>query len=128
MARIGVPSERNSVYFALTEVITAGKVETVPHCSTTSGGVGFFCPALCSVGTQQPNSFSTISRTEPFWAPVASKNISTVSLHGSEPVNSGGGALLDPLAGLRSHFADLAMVTSLGLNWKPMVSLIAPGL
>ena len=31
----------------------------LPQCSTTSGGLGFFWPALSSVGTQQLNSFST---------------------------------------------------------------------
>ena len=66
----------------------------------------------------QENSCSTAVTTAPSWVLVASKNISTVNLHGSAPLNSGGPAVLEPLAGLRSHLAVLAMVTSLGLNWN----------
>ena len=94
MARIGVPSAVNSVYFALTEVTNAGKLVIAPQCSTTSGGVGFLLAGVFSVGTQQENSFSTASTTLPSWLPVASKNISRVSLHGSAPLNSGGAGLL----------------------------------
>ena len=46
---------------------------------------------------------------------VASKNSSSVILHGSAPENSGGPAGL-PLAVLRSHLADLVIDTSFGLN------------
>ena len=35
--------------------------------------------------------------------------------------------LLRALGGLRSHFAVLAMVTSLGLNWKSMRAALGPG-
>ena len=49
---------------------------------------------------------------------MASKNISRVIFDGSGPVNSGGPAFFDPLVVLRSHLADLVIVTSLGLNWK----------
>ena len=127
-ARIGIPSALNSVYLALTEVMNDAKLLTLPQCSTTSGGLGFFWPWLCSVGTVQENSFSTAVTTAPSCFAVASKNISTVSLHGSEPLNSGGPAVLDPLAGLRSHLAVLAMVTSLGLNWNSRNPRSAPGL
>ena len=51
---------------------------------------------------------------------MASKNISNVSLQGSEPVNSTGAADGASRVGLRFHFADFAIVTSLGLNWKSM--------
>ena len=41
-ARIGMPSERNKVNLALTEVTKAGKVEILSQCNTTNGGVAFF--------------------------------------------------------------------------------------
>ena len=56
----------------------------------------------------QPESFSTTLITEASSCRWRRRTSRAVSLHGSDPVNSGGGALLDPLAGLRSHFADLA--------------------
>ena len=111
-----MPSALNRVSFALTEVMNAGKLAVEPQCSTTSGGDGFFWAMLSSVGTRHDISSSTALTTEPSWAAVASKNISKVILAASEPVNSGGPALLAPLAGLRSHLADLLIVTSLGLN------------
>ena len=74
------------------------------------------------------NSCSTALTTESSWLLVASKNISKVSLQPSAPLNSGGPAFLAPLAGLRSHFAVLAIVTSLGLNWKSIALRLAPAL
>ena len=100
-----MPSAVNRVYLALTEVTNAGKLVIAPQCRTTSGGLGFFWPALSSVGTQQLNSCSTASTTLPSCVPVASKNISRVSLQGSAPLNSGGPAFFAPLAVLRSHLA-----------------------
>jgi hypothetical protein len=120
-ARIGRPLALKRVYFALTEVMKAGKLAIGPQCSTTSGGLGFFLPALSSVGTVQLNNFSTAATTLPSCLPDASKNISNVSLQGSAPLNSGGPAVLAPFAVLRSHFAAFWMVTSFGLNWKGML-------
>ena len=79
---------------------------------------------LC--GHVQLNSFSTASTTLPSCLPEASKNISRVSLQGSDPLNSGGPAVFAPLAVLRSHLAAFWMVTSLGLNWKGMPPRSAP--
>ncbi len=126
-ARIGVPSELNKVNFALTEVTNAGKLEMVPQCSTTSGGVAFFWPALFCVATQQESNVSTALTTESSRLSVASKNISSVIFDGSGPMNSGGPAFFDPLVVLRSHLTDLLMVTSLGLNWKGTAPRLAPG-
>src|SRR6478609_11703565 len=126
VARIGVPLAANNVYLADTEVTKAGKLVIVPQLNTTNGGDALFLPTLSSVGTQQPNSFSTAMTTLPSWVSEASKNISRVSLHGSAPLNSGGPAFLAPRAVLRSHLAVLAMVTSLGLNWKSMLPREAP--
>ena len=106
----------------------AGKLEIDPQCSTTMGGLGLSWPALSSVGIQQLKSCSTASTTEPSWLAVASKNISTVSLHGPAPVNCGGLAFLAFVAGSRFHSAVLAIVTSLGLNWKAIAPRFAPGL
>ena len=106
------------MYFALTWVTNAGKLVIVPQTNTTSGGDALFLPRLCSVGTQQESSFSTAATTLPSWLPVASKNISRVSLHGSAPLNSGGPAVGAPRAVFRSHFADFGIVISLGLNWN----------
>jgi hypothetical protein len=58
--------------------------------------------------------------------PLASKNISSVSLQGSDPLNSGGPAFFAPLAVFRSHLAAFWIVTSLGLNWNVMVSRSPP--
>ena len=112
--------------FALTEVMNAGKLAVEPQCSTTNGGDGFFCAMLSAVGTQHDISVSTALTTDPSWAAVASKNISSVILAGSEPLNSGGPAFLAPLAGFRSHLADLVIVTSLGLNWNGSAPRLAP--
>ena len=118
----------NSVYLACTDVTKPAKLLTSPHCSTTSGGDAFFLARLSSVGTQQWKSWSTRDTTLPSMVSVASKNSSRVSLHGSAPLNSGGPAVFDPRAFLRSHFADFEIDSSLGLNWNGMRSIGAPGL
>ena len=128
MARIGVPSDVKSVYFACTDVTNAAKLLTLPHCSTTSGGEAFFLPRLSSVGTQQANSCSTRATTLASIVSVASKKSSMVSLHGSAPVNSGGPADFEPRAFLRSHLADFEIDSSFGLNWNGIRSTGAPGL
>src|SRR5690349_9607807 len=122
-ARIGVPSGVNRVYLALTWVTYAGKLLMAPHWNTTNGGVGLLLACDFSVGVVQANSLSTASTTDPSCLAVASKNISRVSWPGSGPLNSGGGAALAPLVDLLSHFAFLAMVSSLGLNWNSMVAI-----
>src|SRR5690242_14710339 len=120
-ARIGVPSVLNRVYLACTWVTKAGKLSMPPHLNTTNGGIGFLLVTVLSVGTQQRKRFSTASTTSSPLLVVASKNISRVILHGSAPLYSGGPACFAPLTGLRSHLADLLIVTSLGLNWNLMV-------
>src|SRR5215469_8134917 len=94
-----------------------GKLTTEPQFSRTSGGAAFLLSTLSSVGTQHRKRASTASTTWP-WPVDASKNISRVSLHGSAPLNSGGLAFLAFRAGLRSHFADFWIDSSLGLNWN----------
>src|SRR5690606_23526745 len=115
---MGVPSPLKRLCFALTEVTKAAKLVTLPQCRATRGGDGFSLSALLFVGVQQANSFSTVVTTLVSWEAVASRNISSVSLHGSAPVNCGGPAFAAPVAGLRSHLAAFWMLTSLGLNWK----------
>src|SRR5262245_8697428 len=117
-ARIGVPSAAKSVYLALTCVTKPGKLVIVPQRKTTSGGIAFFFSSDSSGRTQQASSFSTLSTTPALWSPLASRNISNESLHGSLPLNSGGPDVFDPRAALRSHFADFWIVTSFGLNWN----------
>ena len=70
------------MYFALTEVMKPGKLVVRPQWKITSGGMAFFLPTVWSVGTQQPKSDSTAATTPPAFLVVASKNISSVSLHG----------------------------------------------
>src|SRR6478672_10557663 len=123
MARIGMPAAENSVYFTLTEVTYDGKLVIAPHLKTTSGGIGLSLACVFSVAMQQEKSFSTASTTLPSCLAVASKNISSVSLPGSGPLNSGGAAAFDPVDGLLSHFTVLAMVNSLGLNWKSILPI-----
>ena len=65
------------------------------------------------------NSFSTALTTRAVLRARWRRRTSPGSAcDGSAPVNSGGPAVLEPLAGLRSHLADLVIVTSLGLNWN----------
>src|SRR6478672_5213787 len=123
MARIGMPAAENSVYFTLTEVTYDGKLVIAPHLKTTSGGIGLSLACVFSVAMQQEKSFSTASTTLPSCLAVASKNISRVSLPGSGPLNSGGAADFAPVDGLLSHFTVLAMVNSLGLNWKSILPI-----
>src|SRR5512141_3068867 len=75
-ARIGAPPAENRVYFALTEVMYAGKLVIAPHLKTTSGGIGLSLAWVLSVPVQQENNFSTASTTLPSCLAVASKNIS----------------------------------------------------
>ena len=116
------------VYLALTEVTKAGKLAIAPQCRTTNGGLGFFWPALCvgrhAAGEQLLDGLDHAA----VLLPVASKNISRVSLHGSDPLNSGGPAFFAPLAVFRSHFAAFWIVTSLGLNWNVDATRDWPGL
>src|SRR5215472_17270696 len=118
VARMGVPSDAKSVYFACTEVMNPGKLTTVPQLSWTRGGTALRFFTVSSVGTQQRNSASTCPTTLPPARSVASKNISRVSLHGSGPLNSGGLAFLALRADFLSHFAAFEIDSSLGLNWN----------
>ncbi len=115
-ARIGVPSELNRVNFALTEVTNAGKLEIEPQCSTTSGGDGFFWPALSSVGTQQDSRVSTALTTEPSWVAVASKNISKVIFDGSGAGELGRTGLLRALGRLAFPLGRLGDRDFLGVE------------
>ena len=119
-ARIGIPLVVKRVYFACTWVTNAGKLVTPPHLNLTRNGIGFLPLTASLQGTQQRKRSSTEFTTLTLSSIVESKNSSNVSLHGSAPLYSGGPDFL-PLAGFRSHLADLLIVTSLGLNWKLIV-------
>ena len=99
-ARIGSPSAVKSVYFALTEVTNAGKLVIAPQCRTTRGGLGFFWPALSSVGTVQLNSCSTASTTLPSCLPDGVEEHLQRQLAGLGPAELGRPGLLRALGGL----------------------------
>src|SRR3954451_22414524 len=99
-----------------------------PHANTTNGGIGFLSPRVFSMGSQQLKSFSTDSTTLRSDFSVLSKNISSVSLHGSAPLNCTGPAFFASLDASRPHLADLLITTSFGLNWNSMVPSGSPGL
>jgi hypothetical protein len=58
---------------------------------------------------------------------VASRNISSASLHGSEPLNSGGPLFLALRCASLAHFAFLVSESSLGLNWNLISYIRSPG-
>ena len=117
----------NRVYLALTEVTKAGKLEI---CAPVQHHQRRRRLLLAAGSPRSARSRRTAARPPgPPSRPgcsVASKNISRVSLQGSAPLNSGGPAFLAPLAGLRSHLAVLAIVTSFGLNWKSIAPSLLP--
>src|SRR5687768_10374729 len=98
-----------------------------PQRNTTHGGVPIFFWWLSSVGTQHWKSFSTVLTTASSCLALASRNISRVSLLGSGPPYCGTALFLLPFCALRSHLADLAIVSSLGLNWNSICPRLAPG-
>src|SRR5215211_1534978 len=126
-ARTGVPLGVKRVYFTATLLTYAAKPVRPPQRKITHGGEPFFCWRLSAVGTQHSNSFSTDFTT---WSPivsVASKNISRLSLHGSEPVNSGTPDFFAPRCASRFHFALFVRLSSFGLTWKSIRPRTPPG-
>src|SRR2546430_2467989 len=77
-ARMGVPFERNSVYFALT-FSRYPVYEKLPNPRRTALGSGLFLSLESCVGIQASGSDFTVSETWPPGSSEASRNISTVS-------------------------------------------------
>ena len=115
------------MYLALTEVTNAGKLVMAPQCRTTSGGVGFFWPALSSVGTQQANSFSTASTTLPSCVAGGVEEHLQGELARLRPVELGRPGLLRPLVGLALPLGGLLDGHFLGVELEGDAPRSAPG-
>src|SRR5919109_5360624 len=117
-ARIGLPSGRNMVNLALTDLTTATMLTWEPQPKITHGGDGFFDERVFSVGPRQAKSDSTSLTTSPDAESDWSRKSSRSRARGSGPMNSGMAVVFDPLRALRSHLALFLTVYSFGLNWK----------
>src|SRR2546429_7376465 len=119
VARTGVPSGRNIVYLALTDLRKPRKSASgclPPHWNRSASGCGFFFWLIdLSVGLSQPSSVS-MSLTRLPVPSQSSKNSSIWTVCGWTPPNSGAVACLAPLLVGRFHVAGLLIEYSFGVE------------
>src|ERR1700716_3576603 len=124
-ARMGVPSERNSVYFALTFSRYPAN-ENLPQPKRTPLGSGLFLSLEFCVGMQASVSRFTFLGTSRPGSPEASSNIAPVSDAGSGPRYSEGGAFLAAVMASKFHLAALSTWSSFGLKSNSIGSAVPP--